>query len=39
LLEKICAGPLQSSEELEAAGAFDVPETAASSKKKSKSKA
>ncbi|MCK1334917.1 hypothetical protein IVB38_02400 [Bradyrhizobium sp. 38] len=39
LLEQICAGPLQSAEELEAASAFGVPETAVTSKKKSKSKA
>jgi hypothetical protein len=37
LLNRICAGPLQSAEELGAAGAFGTPE-AASPKPKAKSK-
>lgn len=37
LLNRICAGPLRSAEELAAAGAFAMPE-AASSKSKAKSK-
>ena len=38
LLNRICAGPLQSAEELQAAGAFALPEVAGASKSKKKSK-
>jgi hypothetical protein len=37
LLNRICAGPLRSAEELSAAGAFAIPETASAKKAKSKS--
>jgi hypothetical protein len=36
LLERICGGPLQSAEELQAAGALATPEVAAAPKKKAK---
>jgi hypothetical protein len=38
LLNRICAGPLRSTDELTAAGALAVPEIAATAKRKGKSK-